>query len=81
MIDSGNPADMQESASNIPRSPLFLPFFRKLSIFFANPVDITVDKSQSCVYIMSYQVPVAQLVEQVTLNHWVHGSSPCGRTI
>ena len=24
---------------------------------------------------------VAQSVEQVTLNHWVHGSSPCGRTI
>ena len=24
---------------------------------------------------------VAQLVEQVTLNHWVHGSSPCAPTI
>ena len=24
---------------------------------------------------------VAQLVEQVTLNHWVHGSSPCTPTI
>ena len=24
---------------------------------------------------------VAQSVEQVTLNHWVHGSSPCERTI
>ncbi len=23
---------------------------------------------------------VAQLVEQVTLNHWVQGSNPCGVT-
>ena len=26
------------------------------------------------------RAPIAQLVEQVTLNHWVRGSSPCGRT-
>ena len=25
--------------------------------------------------------PIAQLVEQMTLNHWVLGSSPRGRTI
>ena len=25
--------------------------------------------------------PIAQSVEQMTLNHWVQGSSPCGRTI
>ena len=26
------------------------------------------------------QAPVAQLVEQLTLNHQVHGSSPCRST-
>ena len=26
-------------------------------------------------------VSVAQLVEQMTLNHWVQGSSPCGDTL
>ncbi len=26
------------------------------------------------------QVPVAQLVEQLTLNQWVQGSNPCGDT-
>ncbi len=25
--------------------------------------------------------PIAQLVEQMTLNHWVQGSSPCGGTL
>ncbi len=25
-------------------------------------------------------VPVAQLVEQLTLNQWVQGSNPCGDT-
>ena len=28
----------------------------------------------------SQQAPIAQLVEQMTLNHWVLGSSPRGRT-
>ena len=27
------------------------------------------------------KAPIAQSVEQMTLNHWVQGSSPCGRTI
>ena len=26
------------------------------------------------------KVSVAQLVEQMTLNHWVQGSTPCGDT-
>ena len=26
------------------------------------------------------KVPVAQLVEQLTLNQWVQGSNPCGDT-
>ena len=30
---------------------------------------------------MQYQALIAQLVEQVTLNHWVLGSSPRERTI
>jgi len=30
--------------------------------------------------IASYFDFVAQLVEQVTLNHWVQGSIPCGVT-
>ena len=29
---------------------------------------------------MYNQAPIAQLVEQMTLNHWVLGSSPRGRT-
>ena len=32
-------------------------------------------------YIMEQQALIAQLVEQVTLNHWVLGSSPRERTI
>ena len=28
----------------------------------------------------SFKAPLAQLVEQVTLNHWVEGSSPSGLT-
>ncbi len=36
------------------------------------------EKKQSI--LCSQQAPIAQLVEQMTLNHWVLGSSPRGRT-
>ena len=53
----------------------------KILSFFVFCGGFAVDKLEKVTYIIFHQVPVAQLVEQVTLNHWVHGSSPCGRTI
>ena len=41
---------------------------------------VDVEGSSPLVRSISYG-GVAQLVEQVTLNHWVHGSSPCTPTI
>ena len=37
---------------------------------------------KSCIFAPSNSenVPVAQLVEQLTLNQWVQGSNPCGDT-
>ena len=32
-------------------------------------------------YMENIYAPLAQLVEQLTLNQWVPGSSPCRRTI
>ncbi len=32
------------------------------------------------VYLHRQNLSVAQLVEQMTLNHWVEGSSPSGET-
>ena len=40
-----------------------------------------VDVEGSSPLVRSNYGGVAQLVEQVTLNHWVHGSSPCTPTI
>ena len=39
-------------------------------------------KEKSCIFAASNSenVPVAQLVEQLTLNQWVQGSNPCGDT-
>jgi hypothetical protein len=37
--------------------------------------------SKSGLYLQSLSDSVAQLVEQLTLNQWVHGSSPCGVTM
>ena len=41
-----------------------------------------VPKEKSCIFAASNSenVPVAQLVEQLTLNQWVQGSNPCGDT-
>ena len=49
-------------------------FFKKGLAFFENGDILSKVERHECAL-------VAQSVEQVTLNHWVHGSSPCERTI
>ena len=49
-------------------------FFQQSLIHF-----FSLNKSDLC-YFCTLNRPVAQLVEQLTLNQWVQGSNPCGLT-
>ena len=80
MQRSRKSADLPVRLTTRRRRTLFfiehLQYFFKIALVFWKIGDILsrVVRQQTSAF-------VAQSVEQVTLNHWVHGSSPCERTI